>query len=55
MAGRHWRESQLNDKRDSLTSIYELHVGSRKRHSNGDSLSWRELAVELVDYIKEME
>jgi 1,4-alpha-glucan branching enzyme len=50
-----WRESQLNDKREQPLSIYELHVGSWKRHSNGDSLSWRELAVELVDYIKEME
>ena len=29
--------------------------GSWKRHPNGDSLNWRELAVELVNYIKEME
>ncbi len=50
-----WRESQLNDKREQPLSIYELHVGSWKRHPNGDSLSWRELAVELVDYVKGME
>ena len=42
-----WRESQRNDKREQPLSIYELHVGSRKRHPNGDSLNWRELAVEL--------
>ncbi|WP_265449421.1 GlgB N-terminal domain-containing protein, partial [Aeromonas salmonicida] len=50
-----WIASQHNDKRDQPLSIYELHVGSWKRHSNGDSLSWRELAVDLVSYIKEME
>ena len=50
-----WRESQRNDKREQPLSIYELHVGSWKRHPNGDSLNWRELAVELVNYIKEME
>ncbi|MGC3777773.1 1,4-alpha-glucan branching enzyme, partial [Escherichia coli] len=49
------RESQLNDKREQPLSIYEPHVGSWKRHPNGDSLSWRELAVELVDYVKGME
>ncbi len=46
-----WRESQRNDKREQPLSIYELHVGSWKRHPNGDSLNWRELAVELVNYV----
>ena len=49
-----WRESQRNDKREQPLSIYELHVGSWKRHPNGDSLNWRELAVELVNYVTEM-
>ena len=49
-----WQASQRNDKREQPLTIYELHAGSWKRHLNGDSLSWRELAVELVDYVREM-
>lgn len=49
-----WQQSQRNDKREQPMSIYELHVGSWRRHANGDSLSWRELATELVDYVREM-
>jgi len=35
-------------------SIYELHVESWMRLPNGDSLSYRELAVQLVEYVKRM-
>lgn len=49
-----WQQSQRNDKREQPLSIYELHVGSWRRHANGDSLSWRELALELVDYVRDM-
>jgi 1,4-alpha-glucan branching enzyme len=36
-------------------SIYELHLGSwRKKNNATESLSYRELAVELVTYIREM-
>jgi len=35
-------------------SVYEVHLGSWKKKENGDSLSYREMAVELVDYVKEM-
>ncbi len=36
-------------------SVYELHVGSwRKRHGGTESLSYRELADELVPYIQHM-
>ena len=33
-------------------SVYEVHPGSWKKHPNGDSLSYRELATELVDYVQ---
>ena len=35
-------------------SVYEVHLGSWKKKENGQSLSYREMAVELVDYVKEM-
>ena len=34
-------------------SIYEIHPGSWRLDANGDFLSYRELAVQLVDYVKE--
>ncbi|MGY3871023.1 1,4-alpha-glucan branching protein GlgB [Aeromonas crassostreae] len=49
-----WQARQGGDKRQQPLSIYELHVGSWKRHSNGDSLNWRELASELVGYVTDM-
>jgi len=35
-------------------NIYEIHFGSWKRHENGDFLSYREMAEQLVPYVKEM-
>lgn len=35
-------------------NIYEIHFGSWKRHENGDFLSYREMADQLVPYVKEM-
>ncbi|MEL7187624.1 MAG: 1,4-alpha-glucan branching protein GlgB [Pseudomonadota bacterium] len=35
-------------------SIYEVHAGSWRRHDDGSLLSWRELAAELVPYVKAM-
>ena len=36
-------------------SVYEVHLGSWKKRAGGsESLNYRELAVELVDYVKEM-
>ena len=35
-------------------SIYEVHIGSWRRDAQGNFLNYRELAVELVDYVKEM-
>ena len=44
-------------KRDPLrdpASIYEMHLGSWRKKSMGESLSYRELAEPLVQYLKEM-
>lgn len=35
-------------------NIYELHAGSWKRHEDGTLFSYRELAAELVTYVKQM-
>ncbi len=35
-------------------SIYEVHIGSWKRHANGDFYTYREAADELASYVKVM-
>ncbi|MCE2596145.1 1,4-alpha-glucan branching protein GlgB [Motilimonas cestriensis] len=53
-----WRESQQQDKRFSAMNIYEVHLGSWRRKPNGQqgarSLTYDELADELVSYVKDM-
>lgn len=39
---------------DSPVNIYEVHAGSWKQHDDGNFYSYRELADELCDYVKEM-
>lgn len=34
--------------------IYEVHPGSWKQHENGEFLNFRELAAELIPYVKDM-
>lgn len=57
----HWNDSQWMKSRgehsglDRPYSVYEVHLGSwRKRAGGAESLSYRELADELVSYVKEM-
>ena len=57
-----WKDSKWMRNRpkaqslDKAWSVYEVHLGSWRRNPEDGyrSLSYRELAVELVDYVKEM-
>lgn len=50
-----WMNQRANvNGHDKPFSIYEVHLGSWKKKNEGESLSYRELAEELVDYVKEM-
>nr|WP_256534178.1 1,4-alpha-glucan branching protein GlgB [Lewinella sp. JB7] len=39
---------------DRPYSVYEVHLGSWKKNEKNESLSYRELATELVDYVRRM-
>lgn len=45
---------QQMNQRDQPISIYEVHLGSWKRHSDNRWLTYRELADQLVPYVKNM-
>jgi len=47
-------ERRQRDTLRSPLSIYELHLGSWRKKSPGESLSYRELAEPLVQYLKTM-
>jgi 1,4-alpha-glucan branching enzyme len=55
-----WKDSAWMKSRhkknalDNPMSIYECHLGSWKKNDNHDSLSYLELAKELVEYLKDM-
>ncbi|MFZ2311983.1 MAG: 1,4-alpha-glucan branching protein GlgB [Methylobacter sp.] len=55
-----WQDSQWMTHRPSHNwlhepmSIYEVHLGSWRRDNLGNFLNYRELALQLVDYVKEM-
>lgn len=56
-----WKDTAWMDYRteknglDKPFSVYEVHLGSWKRKQNNDFLSYEELAVDLVAYVKEMQ
>lgn len=58
--GYSWSDEKWLDRRrkhkvySNPLSIYELHLGSWKRHENGDFLNYREAAKELIPYVKEL-
>lgn len=52
-----WRQREPGNLYAQPMSIYEVHLGSWKRHYDGDTsrvMSYRELAHELVDYVTDM-
>ncbi len=55
-----WDDSEWMDSRkttnslDAPISIYEVHLGSWRRSSEGNWLTYRDLAEELIAYVKEM-
>lgn len=60
-AGKHeWRDGEWLAQRAQTKSwerplaIYEVHAGSWRRQENGEFLSYRELADQLIPYVKEM-
>ncbi len=55
-----WTDKKWLEKRNKTAPyskpmlIYEMHAGSWRTHSDGTYLSYREMADELTDYLKEM-
>jgi len=47
-------QRKTRQRLDAPLSVYEIHLGSWKRKPNGDWLTYRELAEELIPYVKEM-
>ena len=58
--GYNWKDSEWMEKRSKFNpyispiNIYEVHLGSWKRHEDGSMLSYIELAKELVHYVSQM-
>ena len=50
-----WQQTRtVEPKLDAPVSVYEVHLGSWRRKDDGSYLTYRDLAVELVDYVVEM-
>jgi 1,4-alpha-glucan branching enzyme len=55
-----WNDEEWLKKRkkkpsyEQPISIYEVHLGSWKRKGNGEFYNYREIADELIDYVKKM-
>lgn len=64
LSGYQWRdEGWMSYRKSRFTrekilhqplNIYEVHLGSWKRHENGDYFSYSEIAADLVPYVKQM-
>ncbi|MDC9729821.1 MAG: 1,4-alpha-glucan branching protein GlgB [Methyloprofundus sp.] len=54
-ADNNWLEKRIDfDWLHQPMSIYEVHLGSWRRDAQGNFMNYRQLAHELVDYVKEM-
>ncbi|KAF3981159.1 MAG: 1,4-alpha-glucan branching protein GlgB [Methylococcales symbiont of Hymedesmia sp. n. MRB-2018] len=52
---RRWMDRRKNhDWMQEAMSVYEVHLGSWRRDEQGNFMSYQQLAIELVDYVKEM-
>ncbi len=50
-----WLENNKKESKfEKSMSIYEMHLGSWKRKENGDFYNYREIANEIIPYVKEM-
>lgn len=50
-----WKQASGNGNiLEKPVNIYEIHFGSWKRHDDGEFLSYRQMAEELVPYVKDM-
>lgn len=49
-----WQQRPFTPPHKQPLSFYELHAGSWKRHENGEFLTYRELADELIPYLTDM-
>ncbi len=47
-------DNSLTNKREKPMNIYEVHLGSWRRHADGNPFTYRELARELPAYCKDM-
>lgn len=60
ISGYKWRDGEWMENRkeyvpyDKPVNIYEVHLGSWKRNKDGNVYSYRQLANELVAYVKKM-
>ena len=60
LAGFGWTDADYLDRRDKKASysspmnIYEVHLGSWKRHDDGNFRGYRELADDLAEYVSDM-
>ena len=49
-----WTERAIEDIYEAPMSIYEVHLGSWRKHMDGKALSYTEHKQQLVDYVVEM-
>lgn len=60
LSGYKWHDGKWEEQKKKSSAyakpvnIYEVHLGSWKQHEDGNFLSYRQMAEELVPYVKEM-
>lgn len=60
LEGYEWKDQEWKERRKSVRAlhspmnIYEVHLGTWKKKPDGSYYTYRELAEELVEYVKEM-